>query len=784
MGNTTVELTYRVRGDFSPHGLQKVFLSFHPDDIVQMEKVADDILSISNCALWYHADVPTADVIDLDDLGMKLLEMKLFVVIVSTRYLSNENLSKNWEYGFAMEHHISVLPIAVESGLEDYFAREMNRVNDGFGDLQLLRTEVADRTEMPYVQRLARDLRSILLEDREIERVRQAFSGKIFLSYRKTDRRYAQELIRTIHNIRSLERVSIWFDEFVSSGEMWSDRINEAIGQSDVVLLMVSPSITEPDNYVIREEYPTARKCGKPIVSAVKTANKSATPSIEELRRLFPGLRVLVDGDDADELEQALWEVATGVTSTPETDYLIGLAFFNGIDMERDMERAVSLIIASARRNVPDAVRKLAEMYWLGDGVAVNYENSILWRKRLVELREQKLNETHGLSDALAYVGAVESLADSLYELSSYRESLVYAKLLEQTSSLSENLSFTRYQARAYDLCGRNCRMLGLYDDALAYADKYHKLAERQYSQDPSTDALHNISVACARVGDSYYAGGDFEQAEAWYLRSLEIDRAIDGELRSIDSASSLSTSLLMLGDIYMRRGAFAQADPIYVEATELRKRVLAAEDTDNHQRQYGEAVLARGTALLLEGEVGRAGGDFAEAERIFRSLADARGTIEAQHALSVVLNRCGRLAEASGDYERACESYSESLVIRGRILTKARCVESAFEYAQVLCFKAGARRRARDGAGAKVDYEEAVGQLLPLLAKDRGGDIHRIFAEAAFERFFIDTYSGKRFLAFAMDGWKWLLERYPSNDNYHKQYQLCEKIYYRCYSE
>lgn len=784
MGTTTVELSYKVRGDFSPHGLQKVFLSFHPDDIVQMEKVADDILSISNCALWYHTDALTAEVVDLDDLGMKLLEMKLFVVIVSTRYLANASLSKTWEYGFAKEHHIPILPVAVESGLEDYFAREMNRVSDGYGDLQLLRTEVVDRTEMPYVQKLARDLRSTLLEDREVERVRRAFSGKVFLSYRKKDRRYAHELMRTIHDICPLGHVSIWFDEFVSSGERWSDRIHEAIAQSDVVLLMVSPSITEPDNYVIREEYPTARKYGKPIVSAVKPANSSATPSLEELRRLFPGLRVLVNGDDADELEQALWEVSTEETSTPETDYLIGLAFFNGIDMEHDVERAVSLIIASARRSFPDAIRKLADMYWLGDGIAVNYENSIFWRKRLVELCEQKLNETHGLKDAFAYFGAMESLAESLYELSAYRESLAYAKLLEQASSLSEDPSFTHYQAQAFDLCGKNCRMLGLYDDEVAYADKFHKLAERQYNQSPSTDALHNISVACGRVGDAYYAGGDFEQAEAWHLRSLEIDRAIDEELKSIDSASTLSTSMLMLGDIYMRRGAFAQAESIYAEATELRKRVLAAEDTDNHQRRFGEAILARGTALLLEGETRKANGDFIEAEKIFRSLADTHGTIEAQHALSVVLNRCGRLAEVSGDYGRACESYSESLVIRGRILTKVRCVESVFEYAQVLYFKAGARRHACDSAGAKADYEEAVGQLLPLLVKDRRGDIHRFFAEAAFERFLIDTYSGKRFLTFAIDGWKWLLERYPSNDKYRKQYKLCLKLYCNCYPE
>ena len=44
--------------------------------------------------------------------------------------------------------------------------------------------------------------------------------------------------------------------------------------------------------------------------------------------------------------------------------------------MERNTERAVSLIVASARQNLPEAIKKLAEMYWNGDGIQVNYENS------------------------------------------------------------------------------------------------------------------------------------------------------------------------------------------------------------------------------------------------------------------------------------------------------------------------------------------------------------------------------------------------------------------------
>lgn len=786
MGNKTIDFSYRVRGDFSPNGLQKVFFSFYPKDTAQMEKIANDILDISDCAIWFHTDSLTEDDIDLDDLGMKLLEMKLFVVIISTNYLANDSLSKNWEYGFAVEHHIPVLPIAVESGLEEYFAVEMNRIHDGYGDIQLLRSAVTDRTEISYYQKLARDLGTILLGNGDVERIKQAFSGKVFLSYRKKDRKYANELMHTIHSIPSLRNVSIWFDEFMSSGEKWGDQIEDALTQSDVFLLMVSPSITEPDNYVIREEYPAARKHDKTIISVKKNEDKSGTPDIEELRRIFPGLRVFVDGDDVDELENVLREISVEAGSTPETNYLIGLAYFNGIGMEHDTEKAVTLIVASARQNLPEAVKKVADMYWKGDGIAINYENSILWRKRLVDLYEQRFDEIKESKELLEYLKALESLSTCLYELCSFREALLYSKRMEkltrQIVSFSDNSDSQYYHAQAYDLCGKNCVRLGLYDDAIAYANKHRRLAERIYEQKPSNDNLHNISVSCERVGDAYYAIGDFEQTEYWYLRALEIDRRIDELQNSVESAFSLSASMLVLGDVFIRHGEYAKADQIYAEAIQMRTRILAAEDTDEHQRQYGEAVLARGTALMLIGEAGEAGKCFSEAREIFRSLAESYGTIEAQYAYSVALNRCGKICEENRDYSQACECYTESLGIRRKILMKNRSMEAVYEYTLALFFKAETTQRVFDISSAKADYEEIVEKLLPVLVKDHKGDWHRIFAEAAFERFKLDTYSGKKYLQYAIDGWRWLLDQSPLNNGYQIKYNLCRKIYQRCY--
>lgn len=786
MEKASIDFLYKVRGNFSPNGLQKIFISFHPSDIAKMDDVISDILAIANCAVYYHKDLFFMDDIDLEDYGLKLQEMKLFVVIVSTNYLSNDSLSKCWEYDFAMRHNIPLLPIAVESGLEELFAIEMNRIGNGYGDIQLLKSQDTDKTEIPYKQKLLRDFGAILVNDNEIERVKRAFNGQIFLSYRKKDRKFANELMRTIHSISSLQNVSIWYDEFISSGEKWSDQIENALKNCDVFLLMVSPFIAEPDNYVIKEEYPAAQRQNKKIISAKKVERQSETPNQNELEQLFPGLKVFINGDNAAELEEALCELKDNEKRNPEKDYLIGLAFFNGIGVERNSEKAVSLIIASAQEGLPESIDKLAEMYWTGDGIARNYEISILWRKKLVEILENQLIEIKNHDKTLKYIKALESLVYSLFDLSAYRDSLSYGKKLvvfiEQAVSNFQSSEISHYQAQAYDLCGINSRRLGLYDDAITYARKYCDVSIERYETEPTLTNLHNLSVAYGRIGDAYYAIGDLKQTEAWYLRALEIDVRVDEELQSLDSAYGLSASNLVLGDIHMRNRAYEKADQYYVQAVGLRKKILDANCTDKYRKAYGEAILARGTSLLLKGDIIKANILFTEAKDIMVSLAEEYGTIESQHACSVALNRCGKISEMEGDLEKALAYYSDGLVRREQILSRIRTAEVVYEYALNLFFMAGIYQLLYDNTNAKTKYAEVVEKLLPILSKDKKGDWHQIFAEAAFEWFKLDTFAGKRYLQYAIDAWKWLHEKQPEDNYYHKQYTLCKKMYSRCY--
>lgn len=788
MEKRLVEILYKTKGDFSPNGLQKVFCSFHPADINHMKNVTDDILSMTNCAIFYHQSDIDKDTFDLEDYTVKILQMKLVVVIVSTNFLKEDNFAKNWEYGFAIEHNIPILPISVEYDLEDYFTNEMNRICKGYGDIQLLRTKVKDKTEITYRQKLYRDLSSILIDDNDIQKIKKAFSGQIFLSYRKKDRKYAHELMRTIHDIPPLRNVSIWYDEFISSGEKWNDKIEDVLKQSDVFMLMVTPSIIEPDNYVIKEEYPAARKHDKIIIPATKVISTEKPIDEKKFRQLFPGLQICIDGDNAKELEKALSNLSDRRGDSPERDYLIGLAFFNGIEVEKNSEKAITLIVASAKKEFPAAIDKLAEMYWNGDGIAVNYENSILWRKKLVEIYNEKLADITNEDEMLGYVKALERLTACLYDLSSFRNSMYYGKklvsLLEQIISFSESDVFFEYVSQAYDLCGKNARRLGLFDESQEYAKKYLGFMKERYKERQNIGNYHNLSVAYERLGDVYYAVGDYENCKEWYQKAVEIDREIDDQLKNIDSADTLSASLLVLGDIYIRSREYEISEQYYTEALSLRRRILQADDSAKHRIQYGETLISQGTILISTQDLDAAKVVFREAEIIFKNIAEERWTIESQHIYSVVLNRLGKVCELEHDYEGALTYYKNSLERRNEILKHVRTNETIYEYALTQYFISEIYRLKYETINAKRSYENVVTLLLPVLVNDRKGDCHQIFYESAFERFKLDTYSGKKYLQLAIESLEWLVKQKPTNKQYQKQYELYKKMYMRCYPD
>ena len=320
----------------------------------------------------------------------------------------------------------------MEPGLDGLFQQVMNRVHPGYGQVQFLDRTAQTPGGIPYREKLKRRLETILVGDQLAQTVRKAFDAYLFLSYRKKDRSQARQLMELIHEIPFCRDVAIWYDEYLVPGEAWSQAINQAIDKSALVVLAVTPSLAEPGNYIVNHEYPDARKAGKYILPAGLTPTDPAV-----LDQLFPDLPQVVDCRRQGALERALAPMLGGLGQKDRGaghDFLMGLAYLNGIDVEQNRTLALKLIAGAAQAGLPEAMEKLAQMYQNGDGLARDYQAAADWLKRLVQVREQTFHTSGTQQEGTALLQAQRALGQALLDLARPEEAkLVYQSMLEES---------------------------------------------------------------------------------------------------------------------------------------------------------------------------------------------------------------------------------------------------------------------------------------------------------------------------------------------------------------
>ena len=372
-------LKCKTRGGGSPKGKPRVFFTCHPADFERsFEKICTDIFAVQDCAIFYTPDMKYR--IPQEDMELDIAVMNLIVMPISLKLLLEANRAMDVDFPFAQNHGITVLPIMIDSGIESVYARP-----DKFGKRQYLDSVTTDPTAVPYAEKLKKFLHSVLVDDETAQRIRRAFDAYIFLSYRKKDRRFANDLMRLIHKDPLCKDIAIWYDEYLVPSEEFDENIRKALEKSELFTLLVTPNLINEENYVCTYEYPQARSSGKPIlpIEAEKTDRKA-------LEKQFEGIPKCINAKDGDIVTQALLERIKKIAiaendSELEHNFLIGLAYLDGIDVEVNRERAVRLITSAAEAGLIEAMEKLYDMYNAGIGVELDYRKSLYWAKRIVE---------------------------------------------------------------------------------------------------------------------------------------------------------------------------------------------------------------------------------------------------------------------------------------------------------------------------------------------------------------------------------------------------------------
>ena len=292
-------------------------------------------------------------------------------------------------------------------------------------------------------------------------------------------------------------------------------------------------------NYIMAEEYPYAHQCGKRILPAeMKSTNR------QSLKKLYDGIPECVDAHNDRELRERLLNSLIHVaisnnSEDPEHNYLIGLAYLEGIDVEVNIDRGVELIVSSGKCGYPEAMVKLSNMYQIGDHVQHDYWRSLVWADKLYD---SLMNKTR---DDFMVLDASINLAKSYNRVKALREALrLFKKAYKmQCKLLSEmhpdTMNTLIYMAKIY------CK-IGDFSSALRLYTKIYVI----YEETPDGgEAEITILEKLAKV---YASMGNFQKEKeliekAYALRSTVFEE----DINTIKCLDELARIHIMVGDIF-----------------------------------------------------------------------------------------------------------------------------------------------------------------------------------------------------------------------------------------
>ncbi len=714
------ELSHKTRADSSAQDKERVYFTAHPEDFdVFFSEITDSILTYQNCAIFYDPD-PLA-VREAAEMDTELHRMQLFVIPVTARFLYTENRARCVEFAYAMEHHIPVLPLMQEGGLEEDF----NRI---CGDLQFLDKNASSRdlTAIPYEEKLEKFLASVLLGDELAEKVRAAFDAYIFLSYRKKDRAYAQELMRLIHKNDFCRDIAIWYDEFLVPGENFNDAIGDALKRSRLFALVVTPSLLEKNakgegNYIMQVEYPAAidPENPTPVLPAEMVATDRAA-----MEAHYKDIPPTVDAHQEVELSEALLTHLRDLAirendSDPQHNFFIGLAYLGGIDVEVDQERALRLITDAAEHGLPEAMEKLVQMYRGGEGVAREYEKAIEWQKRIVEERERVFGEEPTEENFDVLFSDLKNLGNYQKELARLADAKdTYIRMMQLCEEWKDSFDCRRNISISYEKLGNISRELGDHDRTHDYYRKALDISEILAKETNTVESRRDLAIGYSKMGNISQAQGDLSGARDYYTKALDIFEALARETNTVESRRDLSACYDRLGNIFDALGDLAGAREYFTKAFDIDEALARETNTVQTRRDLSISYERLGDISQSQGDLAGALDYYTKSLDIFEALARETNTVLFRRDLSISYDSLGDISKAQGDLAGARDYYTKSLAIAEALARETNTIKSRRDLSISYERLGDISQSQSDLAGARDFYTKSL-DIFEALAKE-----------------------------------------------------------------
>jgi tetratricopeptide (TPR) repeat protein len=681
------ELKYKTLNMSKPDGKPRIYFTCHYDDFDKyFEEISDSILKTHSCAIWYDTDYCSERDSEFYD---GLYDIQLLVIPVTAALLSSDCRAIKNDFKFALTNKIPILPIMEEAGIETDFSQI-------FGNMQFLDRACVDQSAISYEEKLEKYLSSVLIKNEDYKKIHNEFSFRIFLSYRKKDRRAARELMRKIHSEQSCRDAAIWYDEYLRPGEDFRDSITEAIKASDLVVMAVTPSMVNEKNYVMQEEYPLALDLGKPILP-IEIIPTDKNMLSDGYKRIPP----CINADSPLELSLALMSVAERVSNSKEASsehfYLIGLAYLGGIEVEVDRAKALSLITSAAEGGYIPAIKKLVEMYRSGHGVLRDYRKAIEWQEkslfeiqRLPDMTVSLFSETllcgdyyreldlpdEALKKYLTAERLVHRLKNdsaeykkSLWEINSrlgeiYMQKKDIPKALEcYQTALSVAQEVASPQSRALSLLhiGTLCAKKESFSEALEHLSKAEALL--------NPEAL-SYSLCLEKMGKLYLKTSDTESARKYLEKALSSAEGVFRETNSVSAKIALSHRCNSLGALCRAEKELQDAIRLHSNAVEYAFEASKACGTLEARHALAESYFGLAEAQALSDTPDVAYSHYEKSSAIFRRIVQETGDTEAEYELALCLERLGEkrrdsLIKALEIYKKLCEINPHNSALR-----------------------------------------------------------------------------------------------------------------------
>ncbi len=621
-------------------GKEKVFISGNMQDIQLIQQVVREVLEVRDCKVYMLP--PFEQEINEEEHLVSLKEMNLIIVVLSKRFFEETSLAREVELPFAIENQISILPIMVEEGVEEIF-------NATFGERHIL-----NRKKEDYIEKLQLYFNNLFADNELAKLVEKAFISSTFLSYRKKDSKYVNQLLHLIHQLDGCEDIAIWYDDFLVPGEDYNEEISYNLKKSDFIILLVTPNLLEDKNYVLDIEYPTAVQENKPIIPI-----ELEPIDYDELYKKYPGLPKCVKVNDVIEFENRIKNILNSLNIKKEVDldekkYLLGEAYLTGINVEKNIGKGISLITDSANVGYLKAMQRLGYIYKVGIGIEVDNTKAQYWLEKSKEILLEKVKSTNELSDRISLSNTLINICDSYFmqgKMEKAKETLVYLSDICELN-MRDGYMGTGANIGVVNLrMGMICNEEGDYDAAYEYYKKAKKYLKTMWEETNTKQAAKHYAVLLAKQGELGLLLYNQKQNIQYFYQAVECYEEgircqqwlVDVQKDKYDIQNlitmqfNLANAYKILGDV---REGLEEKIKYYNQALEMfyelcQQKDLPTQTYYKFRSEYAAILNVVGLIQEMLGDIQGAKRLFGEAYEIYSELCDNQEEYECYYGMA-----------------------------------------------------------------------------------------------------------------------------------------------------